>query len=528
VKRFGEENSIPVLEAKHDKRKHLIADEYRAKTTKTEGVYLIIRGSEKAKILMSHEPKQPTTSKHRNLDQRMGFVTHYSFFILDREWGPISVVICSHPPFNVKVFLNPHHWIESQATAKKLMIAKQTNAFLGTSSAEQLQQIIDGLSESDIRRVADRWVYRVLPIFSYEERHRSRFEYGWSIAQMEYCHNLVFRSGFPLAQLFQRHIDLNRRFICPQSIGTVFGKKKDTNGTERTSLSVYQRYRTRTVMKVQHFSSIIKQYDKHERILRTECVCNDPRRFGVGKRLSNFGQLRQRLADTLARFQELQEAVVDTTLDRGELAALAQTSELGRARVPGIRLDNERMMNVIRLLGRNATDPRGFTAAQIRDDFSSAFDRQYSPAQASYDLRKLRAKGIIRPTDNIRRYSFTPHGARLVALLLKLRDLVIGPTLAAASADHHPTQEKRRGPCPQPAPLQQLQPLLAARAGNLAAVARDMKRQRCTIIRWLKRENIDPENFRRPVKETAFEQAYDAISRAFSNLTEVIDLHVAA
>ena len=54
-------------------------------------------------------------------------------------------------------------------------------------------------------------------------------------------------------------------------------------------------------------------------MLRTECVCNDPRRFGTKKSLSNFDTLRAQMTATLERFQQLQHAVVDSTLDRGQL-----------------------------------------------------------------------------------------------------------------------------------------------------------------------------------------------------------------
>ena len=88
------------------------------------------------------------------------------------------------------------------------------------------------------------------------------------------CHNLVFRPAYPVAELFQRHIDLNRRFLSPKSIATVFGKKKQAR-LEETSASIYHSYESRTILKIQHYSSVLKQYDKHQRILRTECISND-------------------------------------------------------------------------------------------------------------------------------------------------------------------------------------------------------------------------------------------------------------
>ena len=100
-----------------------------------------------------------------------------------------------------------------------------------------------------------------------------------------------------------------------------------------------------------------------------------------------FHQLRTEMTATLQRFQDLQNGVVDSTLDRGALAALAQTSEFGNSRVPGIRLDSERIMTVLRLLGRIATDPRGFNSSQLRELYSAETGLPYSSSQASYDLK---------------------------------------------------------------------------------------------------------------------------------------------
>lgn len=214
---------------------------------------------------------------------------------------------------------------------------------------------------------------------------------------MEVCHNLVFWKGYPVAELFQRHIDLNRRFLHPKAIATTFGKKS-TAGQD-THLSIYQGHSSLTVLRVKHHSSVIKQYDKHGRILRTECVCNEPKRFGIRKLLVNFDALRLEMTATVRRFQQLQRAVVDSTLERGELAALAQTSELGNSRVPGTRLDNERIMMVLHLLGRIATDPRGFSPARLRNLYIAETGLPYSRSQACYDLRKLRAKHILAKVD---------------------------------------------------------------------------------------------------------------------------------
>jgi hypothetical protein len=524
VRKFAAEHDVPVVKPKKGQRKHLLADEYRDKFAGEQGVYLIITGFERAPDYVSSEPKRASNPNHRNLSKRTGYVTHYYFYILDPHWGPLCVSLSSHPPFNARVTLNAHHWIGSEAARRRLRFDKKTNAFLDCDRPEDLQQIADSLTERDIRRVADRWTYRVLPILTYKQRHDTRFHYQWSIGQMEVSHNLAFHDGYPLAELFQRHIDLNRRFLCPQSIATIFGARRNVGSDSR--VSIYRSYDSLTVLRIKHHSSVIKQYDKHRRILRTECVCNDPNRFGTGRLLTNFHALRAAMTDAMQRFQQLQHGIADSTLDRGELAALAQTSALGRSRVPGIRLDNERITTVLHLLGRIATDPRGFAPADLRELYVNETGRAYSTSQASYDLRKLRAKGMLAQVPDSRRYVFTPLGARLGALFHKLRQLLIGPTLANAAAVHPVPHDKpppkRRGPPPERPPIDRLRTLLHKHGGNIAAVARELQRQRCVVIRWIERERLDVSNYRQPVRRPDVEAAYRNLDAAFADLSKAL------
>lgn len=526
VQKFAEERGIPIVRPGKKERKHLLADEHREKFDREEGVYLIIKNFEKAHLHVSHEPVRPTTSNHRNLSRRSGFVAYYYFYVLDRHWGPISIAICSHPPFTVRVWLNGHHWVErSAARRRQLHLECEGNAFVGSDSPARLQDIAHCLCERDIRRVADRWVYRVLPVLSYQERHDSSFQYEWSMSQLEVSHNLVFRRGFPVAELFQRHIDLNRQLISPTVIATVFGNQKARG--QDVSISVYQSYSSQTVFRVKHHGSTLKIYDKYERILRNECVCNDPTRFGVGKLLTNFASLRARMTTVLERFLQMQHSVLDSTLDRGQLAALAKTSELGRGRVPGIKLENERILQVLYVASRVGTDPRGFTAAELRERIGAGITPLYSASHAAYDLRKLRAKGLIEPIPKTHRYILTPLGARIIPILHKVHSLFLAPSLATATRPlparpHQP----RRGPRPKPPP--DLRQLLLRHAGNVAAVARDLHRQPCVVRRWIHRQCIDLASCRSPVIRPQVEAAYAAVDAALMHLASAVCVAEAA
>ena len=54
----------------------------------------------------------------------------------------------------------------------------------------------------------------------------------------------------------------------------------------------------------------------------------------------------------------------------------------------------------------------------------------YTSRQAAYDLRKLRGKDLLVKPGRSPRYQVPPQAGRTIAVLLALRDQVIGPILA--------------------------------------------------------------------------------------------------
>ena len=53
----------------------------------------------------------------------------------------------------------------------------------------------------------------------------------------------------------------------------------------------------------------------------------------------------------------------------------------------------------------------------------------YSSAQATYDLRRLRLKGLIERVDGSNTYRVTPHGLRVSAFFTQLATRVVVPAL---------------------------------------------------------------------------------------------------
>ena len=134
-----------------------------------------------------------------NLKRKRVWVNHYSFHLIDAEWGHVTIKICGHPPFTSQVILNGHEYVASQARKAGLEFCKEGSCFTEVSNARDLAQVADTLRSPTavgrLRQVCERWLYTCLAFgLSLEEQKQSRFQYCYSVYQAEYSRNLVVPS----------------------------------------------------------------------------------------------------------------------------------------------------------------------------------------------------------------------------------------------------------------------------------------------------------------------------------------------
>ena len=183
----------------------------------------------------------------------------------------------------------------------------------------------------------------------------------------------------------------------------------------------------------------LKLYTKGERVLRLEALVHNTEELDCGRELSRFPYIVVQLRKMLERFVEVLAWVDGCFIGDETLEELPRAAGVGKSRVGGIDLNQPRMRAVAEAVTALAARPRGFTASQLAAEVQSHGQALYGPRRATYDLKKLRAKQLVRKVERTRRYEATPHGARALSALLVLRDKVIKPLLAAAC------QPQRRG-----------------------------------------------------------------------------------
>lgn len=73
----------------------------------------------------------------------------------------------------------------------------------------------------------------------------------------------------------------------------------------------------------------------------------------------------------------------------------------------------------------------GFTNGSLRALVAGLLGTPYSTSQMTYDLRRLRRKGLIQRLPHRHRYVLTPDGVRVALFYTKLNDRLLRPLLAA-------------------------------------------------------------------------------------------------
>ena len=152
--------------------------------------------------------------------------------------------------------------------------------------------------------------------------------------------------------------------------------------------------------------------------LRTETTSNNVRDFGVPKAIEQLPHLRDAMAAVTDRYLTVQQDILETFVDRGQLRQLAEPTRLPNGkRLPGLKLDHPRQLALMHALVRFAHVAGGdtFTTRDLHPRAAAALDAatdQYRLASMRYDLSKLRAKGLVDKVPHSRRYRLPPRATR--------------------------------------------------------------------------------------------------------------------
>lgn len=158
--------------------------------------------------------------------------------------------------------------------------------------------------------------------------------------------------------------------------------------------------------------------------------------YGVNKAVENLPQLREKISAVIDNYHNVQQDILETFVDRGQLRQLAQPTIFPNGkRVPGLKLDHPRQLALMHALVRfsHIAAQSTFTTPEIYADTLSALEpslKHYNLASLRYDLSKLRVKGLVEKLPKSRRYRLLPEGYSICLGFLKLFERIYAPLTA--------------------------------------------------------------------------------------------------
>jgi hypothetical protein len=98
---------------------------------------------------------------------------------------------------------------------------------------------------------------------------------------------------------------------------------------------------------------------------------------------------------------------------------------------PGLRFGEQRVMAILAALVGFCYLIQGFTNCQLVERAGALLQLPYTARQATYDLRRLKRKGLIAKIAGTHRYQLTSLGRRVAVLFTKAYSRVLAPGLTA-------------------------------------------------------------------------------------------------
>lgn len=433
VDAFARNHKIPIEWAEKGVRKEDFVRPYlqRMQRQNRFGVFFIFKSMEVGPSFRSTAPRFPVEDpNYRIIGRQRCRYTHYYFYIRDEVLGLMSMCVGSFLPFQITYYLNGHHYIERELLRRKVDFRKDDNAFLAVADPTALQAAADKLSAQIIGKRLDYWTWLVGPKFSKTDRQAINLKRHYSIQQVEYCRNLIFRRNFPIHKLFERSCDIGLLRMLPDKITQIFGFRIH-NKLRGKLQSVLERVEHgHHVFRACGKNAVLRMYEKFTTFLRLEALSNNLKDFGLKKSLENLEAVRQKLAAVTDRFAAFEAEALNVHVDFPLFQRMALPITLGRTRVPGIKIHDTRMIRLMEVLLHAGTKIAGWRTLQIHEAMLSAFGlkaKNYTLTQLRYDLRKMKAHGLIERDGKRYAYRLTPKGNQAALLFVLFHKRVCGP-----------------------------------------------------------------------------------------------------
>ena len=437
MRAFAAQNSIPVLRLKKpdrtrwDDRKldHVRPWLDQAQKEGRFGVVAIVAAQEFQFVYSAARRTGAGGGVYFVFSKQERRVGVYYFYVLDREFGPGFIKICTYFPYPAKVWLNGHEWAKRQAQRARIPFGELANGFASCEQPGRLQEICDRFGPADVQGFFDRWICCIPVPFTKTDRAAG---YWWelSMRQVEVSRTIVFDHPCRARGFFESLVADNVGIGRPAEVSAVFGRqvRKTTKEPFRTRIFSPG---TEVKMDFSYKHSRVKQYLKEGRALRIETVINKPSDLGILARIEHLPELVARARDINGRVLMIERAGQGCAIGSALFERIHQPYAREGQRTGALRFGDTRAMALAGALCCVVHAVSGFTNQSLRGLVAGLLGVDYTNHQMTYDLRRLRLHGLITRLARTNTYVLTPEGIGVTVFYTKLRDRLLHPLLEA-------------------------------------------------------------------------------------------------
>ncbi len=442
IEELVKRDSVPLVTFERGQRKEDVAKEHLARFRQEEGVFLIGKAQEKARVFRT-ERRYDEKGPYPWIVRSTAMVNHFYFYCLDADFGPFFLKFGTYFPYNGKLCLNGHEYLKQQLHNQGIAFEALDNGILSCENVEAAQAICDGLSAEKIEALARKWLRRLPHPFTRKDR-QAGYRYDLSILQAEFSLTQVLDRPASGRVFFEEVIRENLDLGRPDQVQLIFNR--------RVNRRTPGRFRTRVItdgvtpsLHVDYKHSRIKQYHKEGRGLRTEATINDTRDFGIGRRLKNLPLLREVGFQANRRLLDVQRLSHDCVIAESAFNRLHQPIHIQGQRVSALRFADPRVHTLLAALPTFRLHADGFSNRDLREKLaalSGVRPEEITPGRMSYELRRLRLRRFIRRIPRTHRYEITHLGLRTALFFTRVRARLFRPAMTTLLPDTHPADHR--------------------------------------------------------------------------------------
>jgi hypothetical protein len=364
----------------------------------------------------------------------------YYFYFIDEEVGLCYLRVPTWCPFRLQFYFNGHNWLANQLEQQGIVYKMADNAFVHIDDYAAANKIANEFDVEILHLRLDEFARQYCPVIT-----DLKLTYYWSMMQSEYATDLVFKSREPLQAFYPHLLETLTHAVKPADIATFLGRKLNGNYQGEMGNRFNKRW-IGTRIKHQMGPVTIKMYDKFNLILRIETTTNNAAFFKqyrqvqhrdgsttmhwapMKKTIHSLPALREVLSAANQRYLKFISSIATPEVGVEQLHRLAETKTEDQHRHKGFNLFSEEDTCLFRTLLQGEFFISGFTNKQLR-----AYLSEKSASQVTRLLKRLRVHGIIKKVGKRYKYYLTDFGLQSAAMALKLREMVVIPTLAYAA-----------------------------------------------------------------------------------------------